>query len=495
MAAVPISVTPATAPIKFGTDGWRGVIASDFTFERLVRVVPYAAQALREAYGSSGQSQGSNTIVIGYDRRFLSEEFAQATAIATRQAGFDVLLADRYAPTPALSWALYKAKALGALVITASHNPGSYSGLKVKGAFGGSVPPSITGRIEDLLQAAPPVTATPAGKMGSIQSFNPWPDYCEVLASKVDLTPIQQAMASGQLTVFVDAMYGATAGGLQQILGAGIKELNGERDPLFGGGAPEPIARYLQGSLNTLQQFGQTLTPQQQALCLVFDGDGDRIAAIDRHGNFLSAQMLIPILMDHLAQRRGMQGAVIKSISSSDLIPLIAKLYDLPLQETPIGFKYIADCMMETDGVLLGGEESGGIGYGNHIPERDGLLSALYLLEAMAKSGADLSALYQDLQTKTSYTAVYDRIDLPLASEAVRDKLQAQLLNQPPTEIMGKAVVKVLSIDGYKFTLADQSWLLVRFSGTEPLLRLYCEASTPEQVAATLQWAKQWAES
>jgi phosphomannomutase len=494
-APLPIHYTPASAPIKFGTDGWRGVIASDFTFERLLRVVPYAAQALQEAYGSVGDSQGSNTIVVGYDRRFLSEEFAQATAMAASAAGFEVLLADCYAPTPAFSWAVKQYNALGALVITASHNPGSYSGLKVKGAFGGSVPPSITQRIEALIQAAAPAVNPNANGIGTVTSFNPWPDYCRVLSSKVDLEPIRQAMASGQLTVFVDAMYGATAGGLQQILGSAVKELNGIRDPLFGGGAPEPIARYLQGSMQTLNAYGQTLGPDQQAVCLVFDGDGDRISAIDRQGNFLSAQMLIPILMEHLASRRGMSGEVIKSISSSDLIPLVAKLYNLPLQETPIGFKYIADRMMESGSALLGGEESGGIGYGNHIPERDGLLSALYLLEAMAASGADLSELYQGLQTKANYTSVYDRIDLPLASEAVRDKLQAQLLSQPPTEIMGKAVVKVLAIDGYKFSLADQSWLLIRFSGTEPLLRLYCEAATLTQVEQTLQWAKRWAES
>jgi phosphomannomutase len=491
-ASLPITVTPANAPIQFGTDGWRGVIASDFTFERLVRVVPCAAQALKAAYGANG----SNTIIVGYDRRFLSEEFAQVTAEAASQAGFEVILADRYAPTPALSWAVHQHQALGALVITASHNPGSYSGLKVKGAFGGSVPPSITQEIERRLQD--PAPATPSPNPGSVQSFNPWPDYCRELASKVDLTPIRQAMASGKLTVFVDAMYGATGGGLQQILeeptAALVKELNGERDPLFGGGAPEPIARYLQRSMQTLQQFGQTLTPDQQSVCFVFDGDGDRIAAIDRQGNFLSAQMLIPILIDHLASRRGMRGEVIKSISSSDLIPLIAAMHQLPLQETPIGFKYIADRMIEADTALLGGEESGGIGYGNHIPERDGLLSALYLLEAMAQAGADLSTLYQGLQTQTNYTAAYDRIDLPLASAAVRDKLQAQLQNQPPTEIMGKAVVKVLAIDGYKFSLADHSWLLIRFSGTEPLLRLYCEAATPEQVEQTLQWAKHWAE-
>jgi phosphomannomutase len=476
------------APIKFGTDGWRGVIAADFTFERLIQVAPLAAYVLQQTYGNGSANR---KIVVGYDRRFLAEEFAQATADAVSQAGFEVLLADRYAPTPAFSWAVKQTDALGALVITASHNPGSYSGLKLKGAFGGSVPPSVTQVVEALLAEGFSLPVAP----GRIEIFNPWPDYCQVLKSKVDLAVIQKAIASGQLTVFVDAMYGATAGGLQQILQQPVQELNGVRDPNFGGGAPEPIAKYLQTTMDTLKAYGEQLSAERQAVCLVFDGDGDRIAAVDRQGKFLSAQILIPVLIDHLARNRKMVGEVVKSISSSDLIPLITKLHQLPLYETPIGFKYIADRMMATDASLLGGEESGGIGYGNHIPERDGLLSGLYLLEAMAQTGADLSALYQDLQTQTGYNCDYDRIDLPLASLEVKDKLQAQLINSPPTEILGKSVINCLTVDGYKFTLADHSWLLIRFSGTEPLLRLYCEAADLDQVHQTLQWAKQWAEA
>ena len=230
------------------------------------------------------------------------------------------------------------------------------------------------------------------------------------------------------------------------------------------------------------------------AVGLVFDGDGDRVAAVDGQGNFLSSQILVPVLIEHLAARRGMTGEVVKTVSGSDLIPRVAALYNLPVFETPVGYKYIADRMLESQ-VLLGGEESGGIGFGNHIPERDGLFSGLYLLEAVAQSDLDLSELYRRLQAQASFTSVYDRIDLPLASMDVRSRLLEQLQTQPLKEIAGKPVVDCLTIDGYKFRLADKSWLMIRFSGTEPVLRLYCEASTLEQVHHTLKWGKDWATS
>jgi phosphomannomutase len=475
-------------PIQFGTDGWRGIIAKDFTFERLVQVAPIAAQVLEQTYG---QSATRRLIVIGYDRRFLSEEFAQATAQAVQQAGYDVLLSNTYAPTPAFSWAAKHHQALGALVITASHNPGIYSGLKVKGAFGGSVPPAVTQVIQDTLAAglAPVVSGTP----GQLEEFDPWPDYCQILQSKVDIERINQAITQGQLAVFVDAMHGATAGGLQRLLSAQVQELNSHRDPLFAGGAPEPLPKYLGQLIETLRTYSQNSSQQEAVVGFIFDGDGDRIAAMDGEGQFLSSQILIPILIEHLAARRHFHGEVIKTISGSKLIPKVAALYQLPVHETPIGYKYIADHMLATEAVLLGGEESGGIGYGNHIPERDGLLSALYLLEAAAQSGKDFTQLYQQLQTQTRYTSFYDRIDLPLASEADSVRLIQHLQTSPFTQILDQTVIEVLSIDGFKFSLADHSWLLIRFSGTEPVLRLYCESHQPDRVAQILAWAKDWA--
>ncbi len=471
-------------PITFGTDGWRGIIAADFTFERLGRVAAVAAHILEQTY----RDQAANRLVmVGYDRRFLSEEFAAATALAVQQAGYDVMLAETYAPTPALSWAAKQHQALGALVITASHNPAAYSGLKVKGAFGGSVPPPVTQAIQALLDAGTPV---PSATPGTLQHFDPWPDYCRVLRTKVNLSVIQDAIAQKNLTVYADAMHGASSHGLEKVLAAPVHELNSERDPLFGGGAPEPLPKYLQALTQTIQSRTHT---EGVTVGFIFDGDGDRIAAMDGAGQFLSSQVLIPILIHHLAQRRGMTGEVIKTVSGLDLIPKVAQLHNLPVFETPIGYKYIADRMLQSGAVLLGGEESGGIGYGTHIPERDALLSALYVLEAIALSGEDLSQQYHDLQQQTGYTSAYDRIDLALSSDATKQRLIEELTKQPPTAILDIPVQSVSDQDGFKFRLADNSWLLIRFSGTEPVLRLYSEAATLEAVQQRLHWAKQWA--
>jgi len=469
--------------IKFGTDGWRGIIGDDFTFDRLALVAPIAARVLLETYGTGG----NGTIIVGYDRRFMAEAFAKRAAEAVTAAGFDVLLAETYAPTPAFSWAAKQYNALGALVITASHNPASYLGLKVKGAFGGSVPPEVTKQIEALLAAETPSSAS----QGKLETFNPWPNYCETLRAKVDIAEIREAIATGKLTVFADVMHGAAAGGLEQLLEGSVQEINSDHDPLFGGGAPEPLPRYLSNLFRSIRAYRRKVGTGL-IVGLVFDGDGDRIAAVDGQGNFLSSQILVPILIEHLAARRGMTGEIVKTVSGSDLIPRIAAMYELPLYETPIGYKYIADRMLTTR-VLVGGEESGGIGFADYIPERDGLLSGLYLLEAIAKSGLDLSELYRSLQEKTNFTSAYDRIDLPLASMDVRSRLLEQLQASPLKEIAGQAVVDCLTIDGYKFRLADDSWLMIRFSGTEPVLRLYCEAATIQQVHQTLAWAKEWA--
>ncbi len=476
----------ATNSIKFGTDGWRGVIADEFTFERVALVAPIAAQVLFNTYG---QEVGNRKIIVGYDRRFMSEDFAKKVAEVVAAAGFDVLLSETFAPTPAFSWAAKQENALGALVITASHNPGKYSGLKVKSAFGGSVPQEVTKEIESLLSQPVQQKATP----GKIETFNPWGSYCEGLKGKVDIAKIRNAIAIGKLTVFGDVMHGAAAGGLAMLLGDKVREINSDRDPLFEGGAPEPLPKYLSRLFGVMKTHRDE-NPSGLTVALVFDGDSDRIAAVDGNGNFLSSQILIPILIDHLTVRRGFTGEIVKTVSGSDLMPLVAKLHNLSVFETAVGYKYIADRMLEVP-VLLGGEESGGIGYGSHIPERDALLSALYVLEAMIESGLDLGDYYRSLQEKTGFSSAYDRIDLPLASMEVRAKLLAQLQKEPLTEIAGKSVIDCQTIDGYKYRLADQSWLMIRFSGTEPVLRLYCEANTLEQVHKTLAWAKQWAES
>jgi phosphomannomutase len=316
------------------------------------------------------------------------------------------------------------------LVLTASHNPAKYLGLKVKGAFGGSVGPEITEQIEALLDT--PVTL--ADKPGTITDFDPWPSYVKGLQAMVNTFPIKAAIEQGKLQVFADVMHGAASGGLARLLGCEINELNSDRDPLFGGASPEPLAKYVPELLNTLKTESEKESSKVR-IGLIFDGDCDRIAAADGRGNFLSSQGLIPILIDHLAQRKGQQGEVVKTVSGSDLFSRLAELYHLPVFETAIGYKYIGDRMM-TESVLVGGEESGGIGYGNHIPERDALLSALYVLEAIVESGQDISDLYRSLQDKTHFHSEYDRIDLPLASMETRAKLLDSLEKNPSSSAL-----------------------------------------------------------
>jgi phosphomannomutase len=419
----------------------------------------------------------------------MAEDFAKVAAEAVAEAGFDVLLSQSYAPTPAFSWAAKAKKALGAIVMTASHNPAAYLGLKVKSAFGGSVSPEITEQIEAILDRSLPQAATP----GKVELFDPWASYCQGLRAKVDIDAIKEKIASGKLKVYVDVMHGAAATGLERLLGCAVEEINSDRDPLFGGGAPEPLPKYLPDLFRTIKE-GAKEYPDSIKVGLVFDGDSDRIAATDGQGNFLSSQVLIPVLIEHLAQRKGFTGEIVKTVSGSDLIPRLAQLYDRPVYETPIGYKYIGDRMLSAE-VMIGGEESGGIGYGTHIPERDALLSALYVLEAVVESGEDLGAIYARLQEKTNFTATYDRIDLPLASMDVRAKLLERLKNETPKEVAGKPVIDCLDVDGYKFRMDENTWLLIRFSGTEPVLRLYCQAPTMLEVRNILEWARDWANS
>ncbi len=473
-------------PIKFGTDGWRGVIADDFTFARVAELAPIAAQVLAKHYG--GAIAANHLIIVGYDRRFLAETFAQTAAEAVQMVGFDVYLANTYAPTPAVSWAVKAHSALGGFVLTASHNPAQYLGFKVKSAYGGSVTREVTQDIEAGLAAPETVTTSP---MGKLELFNPWDSYTKALGAKVDLNRINSTIASGKLCLFADVMHGAAAGGLSRLLGDSVMEINHDRDPLFGGNPPEPLPRYIPDLFRVIQQAKQNQSCPLR-MGLVFDGDSDRVAAVDGEGNFLSSQVLIPILIAHLVDHHGLTGEIVKTVSGSDLIPLVAQQYQQPVYETPIGYKYIAERMLQTQ-VLLGGEESGGIGYGAHLPERDALLSALYAIEAVVVAEQDLSSLYQQRQAQVGCYCAYDRIDLPLANEQAKQRLQDRLASTPPTEIAEQTVKDCQTLDGYKFRLQDNSWLLIRFSGTEPLLRLYCEAGNQQQVQTILNWAKHWA--
>lgn len=468
-------------PIKFGTDGWRGVIAADFTFERVAQLAPLSAQVLKES------NPNSNLIIVGYDRRFMAEDFAQITAESLQEAGFDVLLANSYAPTPAFSWTAKEKNALGAFVLTASHNPAKYLGFKVKGAFGGSVTEDVTQKIESLIGSASVTSDT----KGSLNLFDPWESYCHQLRSQVDIDSIKNAIVTGKLKLFVDVMHGSASTGLSRLLGCEITEINANRDPLFGGNPPEPLPKYIPELFRQIKESAKQ-NPDSLTVGLLFDGDCDRIAAVDGNGDFCSTQILIPVLIEHLIVRKKLQGEIVKTVSGSDLIPKIAKLFNSSLYETPIGYKYIAARMLETN-VLIGGEESGGVGYTNHIPERDALLSALYVLEAVVSSGKNIGQLHSNLQQQVNFTSVYDRLDLTLKNIEQKHQLQQRLAEQSLEEIAGKKVTDCLTIDGYKYRLEDDSWLLIRFSGTEPLLRLYSEGNDLKAVQANLNWAKDWA--
>ncbi len=482
MSSAPLPLEPA--PIAFGTDGWRGILGVDITVERLL---PVAAAAARELAHSAPAGLDSRTVVIGYDRRFLAPELAAAIAAAVRGVGLEPLLAQEPLPTPAISWVVVERQALGGLVITASHNPPEWLGLKIKGHFGGSVEGDFTKRVEQRLAAGGVSVPEP----GETHCFDGWAEYLSGLRSQLDCTALRTGLQQLGLQVIVDPMHGSAAGGLPALLGDSVREIRSNRDPLFGGNPPEPLAPYLEQLIAEVQAAAAAGKP---AVGIVFDGDGDRIAAIDERGRYCSTQLLMPLLIDHLARARQLPGAVVKTVSGSDLMRLVAEDLGREVLEKPVGFKYIATEMLSGEG-LGGGEESGGVGFGMHLPERDALFAALLLLEALVEGGQPLGARLDALQARCGGASHYDRLDLRLRDMASRSRLEQLLLDAPPQEVAGVAVQELIRTDGLKLRLGPSHWLMLRFSGTEPLLRLYCEGPNPERVAEVLAWARQFAET
>ena len=488
MASAPLPLE--AAPIAFGTDGWRGILGVDITVERLL---PVAAAAARELAASAPAGLDSREVVIGYDRRFLAPELAAAIAAAVRGADLEPLLADSATPTPASSWAVVERGALGALVITASHNPPEWLGLKIKGPFGGSVEGDFTKRVETRLAAGGITVPIP----GETPRFNAMGAYVAGLRAKVDTDALARGLERLGLRVIVDPMHGSAAGVLPALLGeaavasGAIQEIRANRDPLFGGNPPEPLAPYLQQLIEAVRASTAAGKP---AMGIVFDGDGDRIAAVDERGRFCSTQLLMPLFIDHLARARQLPGSVIKTVSGSDLMQLVAEGLGREVLEMPVGFKYIAAEMLAGE-VLVGGEESGGVGFGMHLPERDAPFAALLLIEALVEGGVPLGERIDELQQRCGGAAAYDRLDLRLPDMAARSRLEQLLAATPPSEVAGLAVQQVIRTDGVKLRMGPSHWLMLRFSGTEPLLRLYCEAPNQERVAEVLGWARQLAES
>ena len=461
--------------IKFGTDGWRGVIAKDFTFENLSRVAQATMDYLnREGLGNKG-------LVIGYDRRFMSRDFARRVAEIAAGNAIHVRLTEEYAPTPAVSWAVRETGAGAGVMITASHNPPEYNGFKVKETFGGSALPATTKILEEIVaynqDNGRRVIAVPydeALKKGTIELFDPCEGYFHQISRYVDLDLIAKA----GIRVVVDPMYGAGCGYIPRLL-TGVDEIHNGANPSFGGQPPEPIGQHLQ-ELSSLLKSGK------YKVGLALDGDADRIGAVDENGDFFSSHCIFTVILRHLIEYKKLTGAVVKTVSTTRMVDLLAEKYGLELFETPIGFKYICELMLARD-ILMGGEESGGLGVKGHIPERDGILLGLLLLEAIAVSGKGLRQLLNDTMDEIGHFC-YQRIDRRIEDDAKKQLIE-KLRSHPPTVIDGQPVVSINFSDGFKFIFEGGDWLLIRPSGTEPVLRLYSEAVTQAKVESLLRQA------
>jgi phosphomannomutase len=444
--------------IAFGTDGWRGIIAEDFTFENVRRVAQATADYFRTV------TDGERAILVGHDVRFLSDRFARTAAEVFRGNGFRVMLLDRPCPTPYVSFEVKRLGLVGGVVVTASHNPSSFNGFKIKAHYGGSATEGITGDIERALDRSR-VRTSETG----IETVSPSAAYGDHLRALVDW----ERIAGSRLEVTVDSMHGCGGRQLEDLLGGTtcrVRTLRADPDPLFGGVSPEPM-------LPQLEPLAAAVLKSGSAAGLATDGDGDRIGVVSEEGKFLNTLQILPLLVLHTCRRRGWEGGVAYTFSQSQLMARIAKSLGREVFETPIGFKNIAALMLER-GVLIGGEESGGIGVSRHLPERDGLFVQLLLLDMLAATGKSLTQLIRELWDEFGEFH-FQRRDVGIPLEASRRLIEA-LGDSPPADFGGVAVEEVRTLDGIKLVLANDGWILFRRSGTEPILRIYCEAPTED---------------
>jgi len=452
------------SPIKFGTDGWRGIIAETFTFEN----VRYAAEATA-AYFKTVEAR-EPAVLVGFDVRFMSERFARAAAEVTAANGFRVMILDRPYPTPYISFEVRRRKLVGGIMITASHNPPAFNGFKVKAHFGGSATPEITAKIEENLQSG--TRGQTPRPQSLIEIIGPDKYYFDHLKSLVDWDRI----AKSKLKIVVDSMHGCGGYILEELLretSCTVQTVRGNPDPLFGGINPEPM-------MPQLESLGEVVRKSGSHVGLATDGDADRLGIVDENGSYLNTLQTLSLLLLHVYRNKGWRGAVARTYSQSLLIPRIAEKFGLRLYECPIGFKNIGELMLENE-ILIGGEESGGIGLSRHLPERDGIFVNLLFLDLLAASGKTCTELVRDLW-KEFGEFHYDRRDLHVAiatGKAVVEKWKSD----PPKTFAERRVQDVGSMDGSKIFLEKDSWILFRQSGTEPLLRVYCEAPTQSAVA------------
>ena len=446
-----------TTTIRFGTDGWRAVIGADFTYDNLRRVADAAGRVF------AAESPGG-LVIVGYDTRFEAGSFARAAAEVLAAHGLRVNLSDRYLPTPALCWAVaHDDEAVGGVMLTASHNPAPYLGFKLRMADGGASPVSFTDRVEIALAAEPPsLDAAAVARVETVDLVGP---YLEALRAFVDA----EMIAKADLRVVVDPLYGAGQTYLAEALrsfGVEVTELHAERNPGFGGLHPEPIPPHI-------AEAQEYVRAHELDAAFITDGDADRIGAADRLGTFVNPHRIIALVARHLVEDRGMSGRIVKTLSTSVLVDRVGAHLGAEVTTTPVGFKWIYEEMVKGD-VLIGGEESGGIGIPSHVRERDGLLMALLLAEMMGQRGMGLGELVDDLIAVTG-PMEYGRVDLRLEPE-VKDAFVAAMPQMAPALVAGLEVREIVRADGIKFLLPDDAWLLLRTSGTEPLVRVYAEA-------------------
>ena len=460
-------------PIKFGTDGWRGIIAEDFTFDN----VRLCAQAFAEYLKESGQAEKG--LVIGYDTRFASEDFARAAAEVAAGNGIHVRLSPKATPTPVISYGVTALGAGGGIVITASHNPPQWNGFKIKSEDGTSAPPDVISRIEERLAGTEKVNrlSLPEGiDRGLIEYSDLKQLYINNVKAMFDLDSLKRK----RLRIVVDSMYGAGAGYFKELLSGGaieIIELNAGRNPSFPGiKQPEPIAPNL-GGLSV--RVGEA----RADIGLATDGDADRLGVVNENGRFISQLQVLALLAFYFLEVRGERGAIIKTLTTTRMLDRLGEIYGVPVIETKVGFKYIAEAMKQND-ALIGGEESGGYAFRGHLRERDAILSGLYFLDFMAKTGKRPSVLLEHLFGIVG-PHHYDRLDIDFPPRK-RQEITERVKNSSPEAIMGVGVAGRDSTDGFRFKMDDGSWLLIRFSGTEPLLRIYAESESPERVAGLL---------
>lgn len=461
--------------IVFGTDGWRGKIAEDYTFESVRRCAQGFSSYLK------GLNKGTQlSIVIGHDKRFDSEYFALAAAEVLAGNGVHVFLTDGPTPTPVIAYSVLDKKADGAINITASHNPGTDNGFKVRDENGGAIPPDDLLKIEKLIpDSIEKVTTLPSEKAFSqklIDKFNPKPAYIHHLADLVNLQPIKDA----GYRIMVDAMWGNGGGWFTELLSGGktiVKEIHDQRNPIFPEmERPEPIHPNIDVGLKT------TITTKSDVL-IINDGDADRVGIGDENGIFINQLEVFALLAFYCLEIRGERGAIVKTLSTTSMLEKLGKLYQVPVYETGVGFKYVAPKMLETN-ALIGGEESGGFAFRGNVPERDGILAGLYFLDFMVKTGKKPSELLQLLFSKIG-AHYYDRIDRVFSGD--RKEREKMILAAKPEKIGGLKVEGLNTMDGYKYLLQDGGWVLIRFSGTEPKMRVYTETTHKDKVQSILQ--------